>query len=69
MGADVGWPLTDWFENIYLRTAGPDAYDQLTNHEIPWTDESVTKALEVMAQLWTNPLFSPAEPGAHSRRA
>lgn len=59
VGADVGWPLTDWFENIYLRTAGPDLYDQLTNHEIPWTDESVTKALEVMAQLWTSPALQP----------
>ncbi len=27
-GAD-GWTLTDLFENIYLRQAGPDKYDQL----------------------------------------
>ncbi len=52
IGADVGWPLTDWFENVYLRTAGPDMYDQLTNHEIPWTDPSVAEALEVLATLW-----------------
>ncbi|MGO1591528.1 MAG: ABC transporter substrate-binding protein [Ancrocorticia sp.] len=52
VGADVGWPLTDWFENVYLRTAGPDLYDQLANHEIPWTDESVTVALETLAELW-----------------
>lgn len=52
VGADVGWPLTDWFENVYLRTAGPEMYDQLTNHEIPWTDPSVQEALEVMATLW-----------------
>ena len=44
IGADVGWPLTDWFENVYLRTAGGDMYDQLTAHEIPWTDPSVTEA-------------------------
>lgn len=56
IGADVGWPLTDWFENVYLRTAGGDMYDQLTNHEIPWTDPSVTEALEVLAQLWGTPL-------------
>ncbi len=49
-GAD-GWTLTDLFENIYLRTAGPDMYDQLTMHEIPWTDPSVTEALEYMAQI------------------
>src|SRR5690606_21535221 len=52
IGADVGWPLTDWFENVYLRTAGGDMYDQLTNHEIPWTDPSVQEALEVLATLW-----------------
>ncbi|GAA3654130.1 ABC transporter substrate-binding protein [Microbacterium marinilacus] len=52
VGADVGWPLTDWFENVYLRTAGPEKYDQLTNHEIPWTDPSVEEALEVLATLW-----------------
>lgn len=52
IGADVGWPLTDWFENVYLRTAGPEMYDQLTNHEIPWTDPSVAEALEVLATLW-----------------
>lgn len=52
IGADVGWPLTDWFENVYLRTAGGDMYDQLTNHEIPWTDDSVREALEVLATLF-----------------
>ena len=52
IGADVGWPLTDWFENVYLRTAGPEKYDQLTRHEIPWTDPSVKEALEVLATLF-----------------
>lgn len=57
VGADVGWPLTDWFENVYLRTAGPEMYDQLTNHEIPWTDDSVREALEVMATLFGSDLI------------
>jgi len=52
IGADVGWPLTDWFENVYLRTAGPEKYDQLTKHEIPWTDDSVKDALKVLGELW-----------------
>jgi len=50
-GAD-GWTLTDWFENIYLSQAGPDKYDQLSKHEIPWTDPSVTTALQTLGQLW-----------------
>jgi ABC-type glycerol-3-phosphate transport system substrate-binding protein len=49
-GAD-GWTLTDLFENIYLRTAGPEMYDQLSNHEIPWTDQSVKDALTEMAKI------------------
>lgn len=64
IGADVGWPLTDWFENVYLRTAGGEMYDQLTNHEIPWTDPSVAEALEVLASLWGTPLV---QPGADQR--
>jgi ABC-type glycerol-3-phosphate transport system substrate-binding protein len=52
IGADAGWPLTDWFENVYLRSAGGDMYDKLSNHEIPWTDPSVTTALTALAQLW-----------------
>ena len=59
VGADVGWPLTDWFENVYLRTAGGEKYDQLTQHEIPWTDPSVKDALDVMATLWSSDVLQP----------
>jgi alpha-glucoside transport system substrate-binding protein len=52
-GAD-GWTLTDLFENIYLRTAGPAKYDQLSSHKIKWTDASVKNALKVMAQIFSD---------------
>ncbi|GAA3464424.1 ABC transporter substrate-binding protein [Saccharothrix longispora] len=52
-GAD-GWTLTDWFENVYLRTAGAENYDRLAKHEIPWTDPSVRVALEELAKLFGN---------------
>jgi alpha-glucoside transport system substrate-binding protein len=51
VGVDVGWPMTDIFENIYLRTAGADKYDQLATHKIPWTDPSVKKALTIMKDV------------------
>jgi ABC-type glycerol-3-phosphate transport system substrate-binding protein len=51
-GAD-GWVLTDWFENIYLRVAGPDRYDQLARHEIPWTHPSVVDSLSLLRDYWT----------------
>jgi alpha-glucoside transport system substrate-binding protein len=51
IGGAEGWTLTDLFENIYLRTAGGDMYDQLSRHEIPWTDQSVKDALTEMAKI------------------
>jgi alpha-glucoside transport system substrate-binding protein len=49
-GAD-GWTLTDLFENIYIRSAGPEKYDQLAEHKIPWTDQSVKDALTLMGKI------------------
>jgi alpha-glucoside transport system substrate-binding protein len=49
-GAD-GWTLTDLFENIYIRSAGPEMYDKLATHEIPWTDQSVKDALTEMGKI------------------
>jgi alpha-glucoside transport system substrate-binding protein len=54
IGGSDGWTLTDLFENIYIRTAGPDLYDQLSRHEIPWTDQSVKDALAVMAEIFSD---------------
>ena len=53
-GAD-GWTLTDLFENIYLRQAGPDMYDKLSTHAIPWTDQTVKDALTSMAKVVGDP--------------
>ena len=62
-GAD-GWTLTDLFENIYLRQAGPEKYDQLSTHEIPWTDQSVKDALTTMAQIFGDrPTSRAGSPG------
>jgi alpha-glucoside transport system substrate-binding protein len=49
-GAD-GWTLTDLFENIYLRQAGPAKYDALSKHTIKWTDKSVVTALKTMGTI------------------
>jgi ABC-type glycerol-3-phosphate transport system substrate-binding protein len=48
------WPLSDWFENIYIRTAGVEKYDQLATHEISWTDPSVKEALGVFGEVVGN---------------
>ncbi|MDQ3294347.1 MAG: ABC transporter substrate-binding protein, partial [Actinomycetota bacterium] len=50
-GGDTGWPATDWMEDIMLRTAGPDVYDQWAAHEIPFDDPAVVAAAERFGQV------------------
>lgn len=54
-GAASGWPGTDWIEDIMLRTAGPDLYDQWVNHDIPWTHPAVREAFEIFGQIARDP--------------
>jgi alpha-glucoside transport system substrate-binding protein len=51
-GDQTGWVATDWLEDIILRTAGVDAYDQWVAHEIPFDDPSILAAAELMQKMW-----------------
>jgi alpha-glucoside transport system substrate-binding protein len=51
VGAGDGWPLTDWFESIYLYQHGPEKYEQLFAGEIPFTDQSVKDSLNEMVKI------------------
>jgi alpha-glucoside transport system substrate-binding protein len=50
-GSATGWPATDWMEDIMLRTAGPDVYDQWVTHEIPFNDPAVATAAETFGDV------------------
>jgi alpha-glucoside transport system substrate-binding protein len=50
-GGATGWPATDWMEDIMLRTAGTDTYDQWVSHEIPFNDPSVAAAAEEFGNI------------------
>jgi alpha-glucoside transport system substrate-binding protein len=50
-GGDSGWPATDWMEDIMLRTAGPEVYDQWYQHEIPFNDPAVLAAAETFGDV------------------
>jgi len=62
-GAD-GWTLTDLFENIYLRQAGPAKYALLSAHKIKWTDKSVATALNTMASVFQSANMAGGTSGA-----
>jgi alpha-glucoside transport system substrate-binding protein len=50
-GSATGWPATDWMEDIMLRTAGPDVYDQWVAHDIPFNDPAVMTAGETFGDV------------------
>jgi alpha-glucoside transport system substrate-binding protein len=51
----TGWVGTDWVEDIMLRTAGADAYDQWVAGELPFNSPEVTNAFQTMEEIWFNP--------------
>jgi alpha-glucoside transport system substrate-binding protein len=55
--AATGWPATDWVEDIMLRTAGPQVYDQWVRNEIPFTDPAVKNAIELFGLFARDPRF------------
>jgi len=54
LGAKDSWTLTDWFEEIYLRQNGADAYKKLFSADGDWTDPTVSKALSTMKEVLTD---------------
>jgi alpha-glucoside transport system substrate-binding protein len=54
-GEATGWPATDWLEDVVLRDAGPDVYDQWVNHEIPFNDDAIVGALDRVGGILKNP--------------
>jgi hypothetical protein len=54
VGAGDGWPLTDWFESIYLYQSGPEKYQQLFDGDIPFNDQSVKDALTEQFKVLSN---------------
>jgi alpha-glucoside transport system substrate-binding protein len=63
-----GWTLTDWFENLYLRLAGPELYDRLARHEIPWTHDSVKAGLRLFDRVLDDRFLAGGVEGARATR-
>ncbi len=63
-GAKDSWTLTDWLENVYVRTAGPDKYTALFTGKLPFTDKSVQTALNDMLQILNDKYLAGGVQGA-----
>jgi alpha-glucoside transport system substrate-binding protein len=53
--AATGWPGTDWVEDLVLRQAGAETYDQWVSHEIPFTDPAIEEAFDSVGEIILNP--------------
>ncbi|MEP7082160.1 MAG: ABC transporter substrate-binding protein [Chloroflexota bacterium] len=51
LGAGDGWTLTDWFEIVYLKMNGTEAYDTLFSPDGDWTDPTVQAAIDKMLEV------------------
>jgi len=51
LGAKDSWTLTDWFEEVYLRQNGADAYKKLFSPDGDWSDATVTTAINSMKEV------------------
>ncbi len=53
-GDASGWPATDWIEDVLLRTAGVDVYDQWVAHQIPFNDPKIAEAVDKAGSILKN---------------
>ncbi|WP_052666400.1 ABC transporter substrate-binding protein [Nitriliruptor alkaliphilus] len=49
--AATGWPATDWLEDIVLRQAGPENYDQWVTNELAFDSPEITEAMETFGEI------------------
>lgn len=54
-GDATGWVGTDWVEDILLRTAGPEIYDQWISNEVPFNAPEVQEAFKRFGEIALNP--------------
>jgi len=53
-GEATGWPGTDWIEDLVLRMAGPEVYDQWVAGEVKFSDPEVRQAFDAAGEILLN---------------
>lgn len=51
----IGWPFSDWVEEVVLRRHGGDVYDAWARGDIPFSDPRIVAAGEEVLALWDTP--------------
>ena len=53
-GAATGWAMTDWIEDVMLRTTTPENYDKWVRGELKFDSPEVKTALKYITAIWFN---------------
>ncbi|HEX7973255.1 MAG TPA: ABC transporter substrate-binding protein [Anaerolineales bacterium] len=53
-GAATGWAMTDWIEDLMLRTPTPENYDKWVKGELKFDSPEVRKAIDYVTKIWFN---------------
>jgi len=53
-GAATGWAMTDWIEDVMLRTTSLENYDKWVAGELPFNSPEVKNALTYIEAVWFN---------------
>lgn len=56
-GTATGWPATDWLEEVVLRSAGPEVYDDWVAGKVKFTDPPIRDALAKVGSILKNPKY------------
>lgn len=53
-GAATGWAMTDWVEEMMLRTTSLENYDKWVDGELKFDSPEVRRAVEEVSNIWFN---------------
>jgi alpha-glucoside transport system substrate-binding protein len=56
-GAATGWAMTDWIEEVMLRTTTPENYDKWTKGELKFDSPEVNNAINIITKIWFNDAY------------
>ena len=56
-GAATGWPMTDWIEEVMLRTTSLENYDKWVKGELKFDSPEVRHAIDIITKIWFNDAY------------
>ena len=68
-GAATGWPMTDWIEEMMLRTTTPENYDKWVAGTLKFDSPEVRKAIDTVSKIWFTDGYAYGGRGAISTTA